>query len=85
MFTTAVMVPLSTPEVVPLKLRNAPAVTAADQFNVPPPVLLTVTVWLPAVFKVTIKVLVPALPLTNVKAVGSTAWGSELVKFTVPV
>src|SRR6266849_4612256 len=45
-FTTAVIVPLLAPEVVPLKLRNGPAVTAADQFNVPPPVLLTATVWL---------------------------------------
>src|SRR5260370_855205 len=43
-FTTAVMVPLLVPDVAPLKLRNGPAVTAADQFNVPPPVLLTATV-----------------------------------------
>ena len=46
MFTAAVIVPLLAPEVVPLKLRNAPLVTKADQFSAPPPALLIPTVWL---------------------------------------
>jgi hypothetical protein len=41
------MVPLFTPEVVPLRLSHAPpVVTALDQLSVPPPELLTVTAWL---------------------------------------
>jgi hypothetical protein len=45
--TTAVMVPLLAPEVGELRLNHDPLqLTDADQFRVPPPVLLTVTVLL---------------------------------------
>ena len=45
-------------------------------------VSVAVSVWLPAVFKVAVKV---PTPLVSVEFAGSTAWPSLLVKWTVPV
>ena len=44
-------------------------------------VSVAVTVWLPAVFRVALKV---PTPLVRVELAGSVAWASLLVKWTVP-
>jgi hypothetical protein len=71
-------------EAVTVKVLAAAGLTV----TVAPPVMELVTVsvavtdWLPAVFRVTVKV---PTPLVSVELAGSTAWLSPLVKWTVPV
>src|SRR5262249_58412375 len=71
-------------EAVSTKVLAAAGLTVTDALPVMELVTVSVavTVWLPAVFRVALKV---PTPLVRVELDGSTAWPSLLVKATVPV
>jgi hypothetical protein len=69
-----VIVPLFTPELVPPRLSHAPPlVTVADQFSVPRPVLLTVTVWLGGLLPPCVAVKLSELELNPIDGAAVTA------------